>query len=65
MMDDFTVVPQHVINTLKRYAEEGYEVDTDDTDYDMGLQDGQVALAQAILEMINVPYTKFELKDKQ
>jgi len=64
-MDDFTVVPQHVINTLKRYAEEGYEVDTDDTDYDMGLQDGQVALAQAILEMINVPYTKFELKDKQ
>mgnify|MGYP006921374036 CR=1 FL=1 len=64
-MDDFTVIPQHVINTLKRYAEEGYEVDTDDTDYDMGLQDGQVALAQAILEMINVPYTKFELKDKQ
>jgi len=61
-MDDFTFVPQHVINTLKRYAEEGYDLGTG---YDMGLQDGQTAMAQAILEMINVPYTKFELKDKQ
>ncbi len=61
-MDDFTVIPQSVIKTLRHYAEKGYDLGTG---YDMGLQDGQTSLAQAILEMINVPYTKFELKDKQ
>lgn len=61
-MDDFTVIPQNVINTLKRYAEKGYE---SNTAYEMGLEDGQTAMAQAILDLINVPYNKFELKDKQ
>ena len=61
-MDDFTVIPQSVIKTLRHYAEKGF---TDTGLYVQGVEDGQASLAQAILEMINVPYTKFELKDKQ
>lgn len=59
-MDDFTVIPQSLIKMLKHYAEKGYDLGTG---YDMGVEDGQTALAQAVLEVLNISYTKSELKD--
>lgn len=62
-MDDFTVVPQSLIKMLKTYAEKGYGALTNV--YDRGLQDGQVAMAQAVLESLQISYNKVCIKDKQ
>ena len=55
-MDDFTVVPQSLIAYLKKLAEKGF-TDTFSL-YQMGMEDGEVALAQAVLETLHIPFTK-------